>query len=147
MLDTRTQQLGSITLASVTTAVSCARMFVRCTLSSVDLNYLVDDAELVVSELVTNAVRASGPGGSRLPWADGRDIPLVRVRLALRDARLLVEVWDRDPRQPIPGPPTMDGEGGRGMHIVAELSVRWACRYPRGGGKVVWAELGVRSAQ
>lgn len=121
-------------------------MFVRCTLPPVGLDYLVDDAELVVSELVTNAVRASGLVQICSLWADGRDIPLVRVRLAVQDARLLIEVWDRDPRHPVPSPPTVDGEGGRGMFIVGELTQRWACRYPRGGGKVVWAELAVKPA-
>ncbi|MFJ1735686.1 SpoIIE family protein phosphatase [Streptomyces sp. NPDC088254] len=80
--------------------------------------------ELIVSELVTNAIRyASGP---------------VRLRL-LRDARLTCEVADGSSTAPrLRHARSMD-EGGRGLFLVAQLSHRWGARYTP-GGKIIWAE-------
>ena len=102
-----------------------ARRKVRETLRSWDLPELADRAELLVSELVTNAVRyARGP---------------IEVRL-VRGRSLLVEVTD-----PVPEPPrerrvTTEDEGGRGLHLVARQSRRWGTRN-RPVGKTVWCEL------
>jgi anti-sigma regulatory factor (Ser/Thr protein kinase) len=62
--------------------------------------------------------------------------------------RVLIEVWDADPRPPAPKDPGEDGlpdpheEGGRGLFLVAALSARWNW-YPtrEPAGKVVWCEL------
>ncbi|MEU3175448.1 SpoIIE family protein phosphatase [Streptomyces sp. NPDC007000] len=80
--------------------------------------------ELIVSELVTDAIRyASGP---------------VRLRL-LRDARLTCEVADGSSTAPrLRHARSMD-EGGRGLFLVAQLSHRWGARYTP-GGKIIWAE-------
>ncbi len=89
--------------------------------------------------LVTNAVKA----------AAGQDLPLpVRLRLSSDKDRLLIEVWDADPRPPVlpglqdDGTPAPAEEGGRGLFLVATLSQRWNWYAPREwGGKVVWSEL------
>ncbi|MBW8803371.1 MAG: SpoIIE family protein phosphatase [Catenulisporales bacterium] len=88
------------------------------------LGDLVSTTELVVSELVTNAIRhATGP---------------VELRL-LRDRALICEVADGSSVSPrLRRAQTLD-EGGRGLFLVAHLSRRWGTRYtPR--GKVIWAE-------
>ncbi|GLW55374.1 ATP-binding protein [Kitasatospora phosalacinea] len=90
---------------------------------------LSDSARLVVSELATNAVRARcGPPGFTLS-------------LVLHDGALLVQVGDHDPRPPRPRTADPDATGGRGLHLVDELSSRWGYYRTSPRGKVVWAEL------
>ncbi|WP_244305403.1 SpoIIE family protein phosphatase [Kitasatospora cheerisanensis] len=113
------------TLPAEPTAVSRARRLVRHTLADWGVEALTDTAELLVSELVTNAVRyASAPIG---------------VRLTLGEV-LLVEISD-----PLPDPPrerhaSAGDEGGRGLELVRRLALRWGTR-AEGLGKVVWFEL------
>jgi serine phosphatase RsbU (regulator of sigma subunit)/PAS domain-containing protein/anti-sigma regulatory factor (Ser/Thr protein kinase) len=81
-------------------------------------------AELVVSELVTNAIRhASGP---------------VRLRL-IREGGLICEVSDGSSTFPRPRRARSDDEGGRGLMLVARLSRRWGTR-PTDNGKIIWSE-------
>ncbi|WP_030147135.1 SpoIIE family protein phosphatase [Streptomyces sp. NRRL S-455] len=85
---------------------------------------LVMTTELIVSKLVTNAIRyASGP---------------VRLRL-LRDARLTCEVADGSSTAPRLRHARSTDEGGRGLFLVAQISHRWGVRYTH-GGKIIWAE-------
>jgi anti-sigma regulatory factor (Ser/Thr protein kinase) len=86
---------------------------------------LIDDAALVVSELVTNAVRHTDSAPVVVAQLDG--------------SRLRIEVHDhsRQPATPVTRP---DG-GGLGLHIVARLADSWGCE-PTPTGKYVWAELG-----
>ncbi|WP_432081625.1 SpoIIE family protein phosphatase [Streptomyces sp. WAC 04229] len=80
--------------------------------------------ELVVSELVTNAVRyAEGP---------------IQVRL-IRDRTLLCEVADTGHTSPHLRHSGEDDEGGRGLFIVAQLVQRWGTRYSH-SGKTIWTE-------
>ena len=112
-------------------AVRTARGSVRSQLHGWDLDSLGDLAALLVSELVTNALRhATGPIGVRL------------VRPAGLEGVLLVEVSD-----PLPDPPRervarLDDESGRGLQLVASSSRRWGTR-PGDTGKTVWFELAV----
>ncbi|MEU9407537.1 ATP-binding protein [Streptomyces sp. NPDC048281] len=96
----------------------------------------VDTAMLVVSELVTNAVRhvikAAPATGS--------------VRLALilrhRGTHLIVEVADPGVRPPQKtGAVSPDSESGRGLFIVENVSKEWGYYFPPTGGKVVWCVL------
>lgn len=86
--------------------------------------------ELILSELVTNAIRyGSSP---------------VRARLIL-DRALICEVWDGSSTSPhLRHAATMD-EGGRGLFLVAQLSDRWGTRYTP-NGKVIWTEQPVAPA-
>ncbi|MFI1887369.1 ATP-binding protein [Streptomyces jumonjinensis] len=95
----------------------------------------VDTAELLLSELVANAIRhANVPGGDELG-----------VRLAYGDGMLRVEVSDTDSRRPEPRVAEADDEGGRGLFLVSALSERWGCDPQRhGAGKTVWVELKTR---
>lgn len=112
-------------------AVRTARAAVRGQLRDWDLDALADIAALLVSELVTNALRhATGPIGVRL------------VRPVGPAGVLLVEVSD-----PLPDPPRErvarpEDEGGRGLQLVAGACVRWGTR-PGETGKTVWFELAV----
>ncbi|MGK4585091.1 SpoIIE family protein phosphatase [Kitasatospora sp. HPMI-4] len=102
-----------------------ARRFTRATLQAWGLSALTDFAELMVSELVTNALLHA-------------DAPR-RLRL-FRDRTLTVEVADSGGTPPRVRTSAEEDEGGRGMHLVSELCHRWGTR-PTKNGKVVWAEL------
>ncbi|MFJ6072534.1 ATP-binding protein [Streptomyces sp. NPDC093065] len=112
-------------------AVRTARSLVRRTLDEWRLDGVGDIAALLVSELVTNALRhATGPIGLRL----------VRGDPAGDAGVLLVEVSD-----PLPDPPRErvarpEDEDGRGLQLVASAAHRWGTR-PGEAGKTVWFEL------
>ncbi|MFF6861857.1 ATP-binding protein [Streptomyces ardesiacus] len=114
-------------------AVRTARSRVRRTLDDWRLDSVGDIAVLLVSELVTNALRhAAGPIGVRL----------VREAAAADGAAgiLLVEVSDPlpdPPRERVAGP---DDEAGRGLQLLAAVARGWGTR-PGGTGKTVWFEL------
>ncbi|QES52376.1 ATP-binding protein [Streptomyces venezuelae] len=92
-------------------------------------------AELLLSELATNAVRHA-----RAPR--GRDFG---VRIARYGEVVRVEVADAGPATPVaPLAATEEDERGRGLAVVAALAVRWGqCPRAHGIGKAVWAEIGV----
>ncbi|OKI67793.1 hypothetical protein AMK15_07095 [Streptomyces sp. MJM1172] len=92
-----------------------------------------DSAELLLSELVTNAVRHA-----RAPHGRG-----IGVRLARYDGVLRVEVADAGPLVKLTPQVVADGdEQGRGLAIVAALAERWGqCPRRNGVGKAVWAEV------
>ncbi|MEY9871946.1 PAS domain S-box-containing protein [Streptacidiphilus sp. MAP12-33] len=113
------------TLSAEPSAPAQARRLVRATLPEWDLHELQDTTELLVSELVTNAVRYGGAP--------------IGLRLALGEESFLVEVAD-----PLPDPPQErqaagTDEGGRGLQLVHRLAHRWGTR-AEGTGKVVWFE-------
>jgi anti-sigma regulatory factor (Ser/Thr protein kinase) len=109
-----------------------------------DLASAADSVELVVSELVTNAVRASTGQDGRPKYDAKTGLPLVYLRLASDRAHVLIEVWDQDPRIPVATAAGPDDESGRGLMLVEALCERWDCATPTGWqGKVVCAELRV----
>ncbi|MQY34536.1 hypothetical protein SRB17_25060 [Streptomyces sp. RB17] len=107
------------------TAVARARSSVSEQLSAWGLERLGFTAELVVSELVTNAIRY------------GR--PPIRLRL-INDRTLMCEVSDDSSTTPHLRRARVFDEGGRGLLLVAQLARRWGTRHAR-RGKTVWAEL------
>jgi anti-sigma regulatory factor (Ser/Thr protein kinase) len=132
-----------MTLAATPTAVSCSRQLVRLTLNRWGLAALVEDAELVISELVTNSVQATGLTDAEPTWAGVGDLATIQVRVLLYQTGVVIEVWDRDPTVPVPHDPTSDEEGGRGLTIVTALCKQWHHSPSTRGGKVVWAELAI----
>ncbi|MFG2875469.1 SpoIIE family protein phosphatase [Streptomyces sp. NPDC048337] len=124
---TRVVDVGSIAtwqLDADPAIVGEARHLVLDQLSAWDLDELAFSTELIVSELVTNAIRhAGGP---------------VRLRLIRADT-LTCEVSDSSNTQPRMRRARSSEEGGRGLYIVAQLSHRWGSRYTM-GGKTVWSE-------
>lgn len=106
-----------------------SRRFLRETLAQWALPEAEDSAQLVVSELVTNAITHAESA--------------CRLRLSRTTGGLRVEVVDGGTGTPDPQPPSATGLHGRGMHIVAALAVAWGTELLDTGGKVVWAELPV----
>ncbi|MCL3998048.1 ATP-binding SpoIIE family protein phosphatase [Streptomyces lavenduligriseus] len=107
------------------TVVSLARRYVEEQLSAWGLEEAVFTTELIVSELVTNAIRY------------GR--PPVRLRLLRPGAGLICEVYDASGSTPHMRRARIFDEGGRGLLLVAQLAERWGTRHER-TGKTVWAE-------
>src|SRR5512135_2262993 len=121
---------SSLELGALSTAVPCACLHVKHVLWEWGLNGLAGCAELLVSELVSNAVNATGQPGQT-----------VSVNLAGNATRVLIEVRDADPRPPAAGEPGEDGASD-GVLLIAALSTSWNW-YPtqEPPGKVVWCEL------
>ena len=115
-------------LGALPGAIPCARLHTTAVLWEWGMEALAQPAELAVSELVTNAVRAS-TDARRASLAPG-GLPVVALRLAGDHEHLLVEVSDYDPRPPIPTVADPEHDGGRGLLLVATLSERWGYYYP-----------------
>ncbi|MFD5571251.1 SpoIIE family protein phosphatase [Streptomyces cadmiisoli] len=117
-------KVASWTLSCDRSAAGRARNLADRQLTDWGLDDLGDSTKLIVSELVTNAVRhSSGP---------------VTVRLK-RHRVLTCEVFDTDTCAPRPRRAGSSDENGRGLLLVGQLSRRWGSRSVS-GGKVVWAE-------
>lgn len=106
-------------------SVGRARELAREQLESWGMDGLVDTTELLVSELVTNALR----------YGEGE----IRLRLLL-DRTLVCEVWDGNLVQPRRRRARDTDEGGRGLQLVGLLSAGWGSRRTP-HGKTVWFEL------
>ena len=135
--------ISFLTLAAVPTAVACSRQLIRLTLDRWGLARITSDAELVASELATNAVQATGLTDTDAKWSDLGDLATIHVRLLLFEPSIVIEVWDADPAPPVSQHATREEEGGRGLMIVAMLSAKWDWFPAPQGGKVVWAELAI----
>jgi len=120
-------------LGALPGAVPCARLHTRHVLWEWGLTALRDDTELLVSELVTNAVHAS----QSMEWT----FP-VRMRLLSDRAQVAIVVWDANPQPPVRTEAGEDDETGRGLILVDAISERWDWNAtPDTGGKVVWCVL------
>ncbi|MEU1802047.1 SpoIIE family protein phosphatase [Streptomyces sp. NPDC019937] len=117
--------VGDWKLPSDPQSVGRARELAREQLESWGLDGLVDTTELLVSELVTNALR----------YGEGE----IRLRLLL-DRTLVCEVWDGNLVQPRRRRARDTDEGGRGLQLVGLLSAGWGSRRTP-HGKTVWFEL------
>ena len=127
-------------LAALPTVPALARVFVRATLHAWHQDSLVQDAELIVSELTGNAVTASADTDGRPVYVDGH-IPVIRVCLLTDGVRLLIEVWDQAPGIPVLRETTEYEVSGRGLVLVNAIADKWGWNPVKGQpGKVVWAE-------
>jgi anti-sigma regulatory factor (Ser/Thr protein kinase) len=135
---------SEISRAAVVTAIGRARAYVTSIVTAWGLKRMRDDAALLTSELVTNAVRATSITGVAPRWSDPDHLALIRLRLIVVDDSLIIEVWDREATPPVLlDTPDPEDEGGRGLLIVAGLSKQWNYYRLAEGGKWVWAELDI----
>jgi anti-sigma regulatory factor (Ser/Thr protein kinase) len=120
-------------LGALPTAPGCARAWTREILWEWRLPGLADTAELIVSELTTNSLRASR-------WLAR---PVIRLILVSDRQQLVIFVRDLDPGTPAPRQASADDETGRGLLLVETLSDRFGWYQPDDGtpGKVCWAVL------
>jgi serine phosphatase RsbU (regulator of sigma subunit)/anti-sigma regulatory factor (Ser/Thr protein kinase) len=116
------------TLRSLPQSVREARVLIRGPMERWGLSDLIPVTELLVSELVTNAMR----------YAKGD----IAMRLVLESGMLCCEVHDSSPALPRVLQATRDDENGRGLQVVSQLAARWGARRTH-SGKVVWCEQAV----
>lgn len=123
--------------AALPTAPGMVRAYVRCTLAAWGLDELTDAAELVASELVSNAIEASAGA----PFAVG--VLVIRVCLITDGDVLTIECWDQAPGVPVLRLVPELVERGRGLAIIDDLTVGvWGHRPAIGQpGKCVWAQI------
>ncbi len=121
-------------LGAPPSAVPCARLHAKQVLWEWGISAQENNAELAVSELVTNAVQASRPLK--------RDAP-VRLWLLANTAHIVVLVWDANPHSPVRAENGGDAESGRGLLLVEAISEDWSWCFDQqdSGGKYVWARL------
>lgn len=101
---------------------------------------VADDALVVVSELLSNAVQHAVEPFD--PAEGCPDAVVCSLLLWLTDKGLTVSVYDADRRPPVPRNAPTDAERGRGLHLVAALSEAWGYTHPApASGKLVWARL------
>lgn len=118
-------------LGALASAVPCARLHARQVLWEWGLTSLGESAELLVTELITNAVKASRAVTLGSP---------VRLWLVSDLAQILILVWDASPQPPVRINASGEAENGRGLILVEAISEKWGW-YGRDGsdGKFVWA--------
>lgn len=130
-------------LACEDTAVRWARAHAR----DVFKNWAIPDdtadmAVLVISELVTNAVRHTRKPDAPPPWAMTAPPGRCVLTLWYCPDHLLIYVYDDDRTPPVLRPTRPDAIGGRGLHLVDKLSAEWGYLYPTPtSGKTVYAKL------
>jgi anti-sigma regulatory factor (Ser/Thr protein kinase) len=118
-------------LGALPSAVPHARQHTSQVLRSWDLGELGESAELVVSELITNAIRASYPLGEE---------NCVRLWILSDGTTVVIQVWDNCPAPPQRTHAGASDEDGRGLLLVEAITTSWDW-YSRDGGKIVWAVL------
>jgi len=136
-------------LGALRGAVPCARLHARHVLWEWGLSDLDEPAELIVSELVTNAVQASAGLSSQLPGYEHENLglPAVWLWLSSDGHEVMIEVGDSSPGSPRAAESEHDVEGGRGLLLVETVSRHWGCYFPAAEDdgqrkniqKVVWA--------
>ncbi|MGV9967462.1 ATP-binding protein [Streptomyces olivaceus] len=116
-----------------------ARVFTRDTLRDWSLEHCGDDAALVVTELVTNAVTHAVPSAAA-------GTPEVRLGLVRDPGHLTLAVSDSGDNVPVfdPSDDAAFGEHGRGLGIVDALAEEWGWTPRPPAGKTVWAKLPTR---
>jgi anti-sigma regulatory factor (Ser/Thr protein kinase) len=115
----------SFPLEAELSSVRQARAMIRDPLKRWGLEDLIPVTELLVSELVTNAIK----------YAKGETL----LQLVLEPDRLVCEVHDTSPALPRVLQVDKDAENGRGLHVVSQMAARWGSRRSQ-TGKVVWCE-------
>jgi anti-sigma regulatory factor (Ser/Thr protein kinase) len=117
------------------------RAFVGAMLSAWHMDSLTEDAELIASELASNAVAASTDSDGQPVYISGH-MPVVQVCLLTDGVRTLLEVWDQAPGIPVIRDAAGCEESGRGLVLIDAIADRWGWSPATGRpGKVVWAEM------
>jgi hypothetical protein len=128
-----------LTLIAANSAERFSGLFAKGTAVAWGFRHLATDAETLAVELITRAVETTGNPTPRRTFTEllKNRPPNIGIRITQQDHGLLIEVWDSDSTPP----------QGADAHltIVANVSQDWGCYRPRGGGKVIWAELAMPS--
>jgi len=134
--------VASLPLCPAPGSAKAARDFTAAVLRTWGLAELLPDTGLVVSELVTNALRHGlAAAGLPAPCFARRPSPLIWLRLLRHPAGLRCEVTDPSNIMPACLAPDDHAEIGRGLCLIAVLSHQWGATPLPAGGKCVWADL------
>jgi anti-sigma regulatory factor (Ser/Thr protein kinase) len=117
-------------LGALASAVPCARLHSRQVLWEWGLGSLGQSVEILVTELVRNAVKVSRTMAQASP---------VRLWLVSDSAQVLILVWDASPQPPVRMDTSDEAENGRGLMLVEAISEQWGWYFDEDNdGKVVW---------
>lgn len=136
----RLPRTATRTLAGQAGSVRVARDFTVATLRRWGAAERGQDVAMVVSELLTNALRHALPAPG-----DIRPSRPIRLGLLQPGPCVLCAVGDPSSAVPVPRPAGPFAETGRGLHLVCALSDQWGFTTPGNAGKVVWAAFYSRS--
>lgn len=114
--------------------VGMARRELGTALTAWGLGELEDSASLVLTELLSNAVRHARVSGRQ-----------IETRFVAQPDGLRIEVHDASPDPPEPRTPEPESCGGRGLILVDALADNWGVSERNGPGKIVWADLSLTS--
>lgn len=142
----RACQIASCPLDPGATASGAARDFTRQILGSWGLLMLAEDAAVIVSELVTNALRHGirAPDVAPLPHPPGPCGPVhdrVELILVRRPGEMVCAVTDPGAGHPVMAAPDPCAEAGRGLHVIEALAAGWGWTRLDACKKAVWATL------
>jgi len=139
---------GTVGLAAMQSAPFWARRYTRWFLNSCQglSTGTAETAELLVSELVTNAVQFSDDAAPTLRYSGWVNARLISLSLRHFPESLLIEVFDTDASPPVLAEPDAYAESGRGLMLVDALSMKWSYFFPAGGGKVVYCFIAIPQA-
>jgi hypothetical protein len=148
---TAAQSLSRILLASGPQSAKAAREFTAATLRGWQLDALIDDAVIVASELVTNAIRhgtclaGDGLAGDGLAGdgsaGDGSGQGQVELSWRCQASRVICVVTDGSAQPPVSGSAGPDAVSGRGLQVVQALAAAWGWTMLSTTQKAVWAAL------
>jgi anti-sigma regulatory factor (Ser/Thr protein kinase) len=130
-------------LVALPISPSWARRYTRLFLNSCgEINQdATETAELLVTELVTNAVRFSGDLARTIRYPERANAGLVSLSLRRFPEALLIEVYDTDDNPPFLCDGDAYAESGRGLALIDALAKEWSYFFPPDGGKVVYCFL------
>ena len=134
---------GSVALVTLPTSPFWARRYTSMFLDScrgIGAG-AAETAVLLVSELVTNAVRFAGDPRRAPRYSKRANASVISLSLRYFRGSLLIEVFDTDDNPPVLSGRDDDAESGRGLLLVNALSKEWSYFFPPGGGKVVYCVL------
>ena len=132
-------------LGALPTAPRVVRSFSKAVLGTWGLTAFAGDAELLMSELASNAVAAATRPDGRPRYDDSGSLYLLWARLLSDRTRLRIELWDTVPEElgvPVRRHAQATDESGRGLELLDALSAAWGWEpMPGRAAKKVWAEL------
>jgi histidine kinase-like protein len=131
----------ALALAPGTQPAKTARRFTRATLQRWGLDPLADDADVIVAELVANAVCHTDAGAAVDGRGPGRADTRIGLRLFRRAGEVMCAVLDPSDAAPVLRAPSFETECGRGLQLVDALCDVWGWSPVVGRGKAVWAIL------
>ena len=134
-------RIATCALSARAGSVRAARYFTLATLRRWGTAHSSQDMAIVVSEMVTNALRHALPGSGDT----GPQRP-VRLGLLQQGPSLLCAVADPGNAAPVPRTPGSLAEAGRGLQMICAFSDLWGYTTPSDAGKVVWAMFIARHA-